>query len=71
MKTAMAAVVMSLGLAACGGGASQSNEQAAAPPQKTALDPMMQQLERVQRQAETLPQQRKDNLDRAIESDAP
>ena len=51
-------------LAACGGG---STEPPPAPPQKTDFDPMTQQLDKVKQQAETLPDERKAALDKAID----
>ena len=39
------------------------------PPQHTAFDPMLQQLDRAKQAADTLPKERKENLDRAIDAD--
>ena len=40
------------------------------PPEKTVFDPMLQQRDKAQELADKLPQERKENLDRAIDADA-
>lgn len=61
----VAALAMSL--AGCG---SSSTEPPPAPPEKTVFDPMTSQIEKVQKQVDALPKERKDNLDSAIESES-
>jgi hypothetical protein len=58
-------------LVACGGGASSEQAaQAPAPRQETVFDPMAQQLDRAKQVADTLPKERKENLDNAIDADS-
>jgi hypothetical protein len=59
-------LVASALLSACGDGGHDAAPQAR---KETVFDPMTQQLDRVKQQAETLPKERKDDLDRAIEAD--
>ncbi len=40
------------------------------PPEKTVFDPMTSQIDKVKEQAETLPVERKGNLDDAIDADS-
>jgi hypothetical protein len=44
---------------------------AQAPPEATVFDPLTGALEKTRQQAETLPQQRKDDLDAAIDGGSP
>lgn len=63
----LAGICLILGLLAGCGGADES-PAAQDPPKKTVFDPMTSQVERVQKRADELPQERKDNLDAAIDS---
>jgi hypothetical protein len=56
---------------ACGGGSGQEPARAAeAPPAETVFDPMTSQIDKAREAAETLPQERKDGLDQAIDGDS-
>ena len=53
-------------LAGCGAGPEPAATQE--PPKKTVFDPLTSQVDKVQKRADELPQERKENLDAAIDS---
>jgi len=59
---------ISAALAACSACSSPA-DNVPPPPQKTVFDPMLQQRDKAKELAEKLPQERKENLDRAIDAD--
>ena len=56
-------------LAACGSAKHDAPPPPVAPAKKTVFEPLVNQLDYVKQQAETLPQERKENLDAAIAAD--
>ena len=65
------ALMAILGLVASCGGASHDEPPPPGPPpiDQTVFGPLVKQRDRVREQAETLPKERKENLDKAIEAD--
>lgn len=57
-------------LTSCGSAEKSEPAPPPAPPKETVFDPLLQQRDRAQQAADTLPKERKENLDKAIEGDA-
>jgi hypothetical protein len=63
-------LVIGVAFAACSACGGPASDESPPPPQKTVFDPMLQQRDKARELAEKLPQERKENLDRAIDADA-
>ena len=66
----LGALLLLANLAACGSANESAPAPAATPPEKTVFDPMTRQIDRAKQLSETLPDQRKADLDKAIDPDS-
>ena len=64
------ATLLLTAVAACGSSDKSEPAPAATRPQKTVFDPMTRQVDRAKQLSETLPDQRKGDLDTAIDGDS-